>query len=321
MDTTADADWRAWGCDVRVVTGTRGALEQAVSIAHQLIDEVDAACSRFRADSELSQIGTRLATGAEVSPLLAHLIGAARQAADWTDGDVDPTLGSALVELGYDRDFSDLAPAMDAVDEDVHDTSAASGILTRTHRPAWREIRVHGSAVQTPPGVTLDLGASAKAVTADWAAARAAEACGCGVLVSLGGDIATAGDESDGWEILVRDLETDPAQQVHLSPGSAMATSSTQRRRWRAGGVVRHHILDPRTLLPAEPHWRSVSVSAPSCLRANALSTAAIVRGAAAPGWLRSLNVSARLVDATGRVVTTGEWPDPEAVAAQGVPS
>ena len=89
-----------------------------------------------------------------------------------------------------------------------------------------------------------------------------------------------------------------------------LATSSTAARRWQRGGDVLHHILDPRTGLPAEPVWRTVSVAAGSCADANAASTAAVIRGRRALGWLAQLGLPARLVDATGAVFTVAGWPD-----------
>jgi thiamine biosynthesis lipoprotein len=158
--------------------------------------------------------------------------------------------------------------------------------------------------------VRLDLGATAKAVAADRCARLVSGSLGVGVLVSLGGDIATAGPGPvGGWQVLVRDRPGEPSTTVRIADGTALATSSTLGRRWTAGGQSRHHILDPRTCLPAEPVWRTVSVGAPDCLAANTLSTAAIVRGHAAVPWLRSLGAPARLVAADASVVTLGGWP------------
>ena len=97
-----------------------------------------------------------------------------------------------------------------------------------------------------------------------------------------------------------------------------LATSSTAARRWQRGGDVLHHILDPRTGLPAEPVWRTVSVTAGSCADANAASTAAVIRGHRAPGWLTRLGLPARLIDATGAVFTVAGWPrDPHSEQVQ----
>jgi thiamine biosynthesis lipoprotein len=239
-----------------------------------------------------------------VSPLLAGLVQAALQSAALTDGAVDPTLGNDLIALGYDRDIARLDRAAS------DDVTAGMSVSVLRRSPGWRRVVLNGDRLSVPDDLRLDLGASAKAVAADRIAARIADELGCGVLVSLGGDIATAGPAIGGhWEVLVQDSEGDPAQQVALPAGHAMATSSTRKRRWSQSGVTRHHILDPRFGMPAEPIWRSATVAAASCLRANALSTAAIVKGTDAPSWLADLGADARLVDGEGRVVITGGWP------------
>ena len=112
----------------------------------------------------------------------------------------------------------------------------------------------------------------------------------------------------------MRDTAEDPAQQVRLAGGWAVATSSTQKRRWIADGRDVHHILDPRSGLPATPVWRTATVVAPTCLRANALSTAAIVRGTQAVGWLAAQRAPARLVDEAGRIHITEAWPSESGV-------
>ena len=137
------------------------------------------------------------------------------------------------------------------------------------------------------------------------------------MLVSLGGDIAVAGPAPDGgWRIRVQDVTGAPGDPpagpyalIAIRDGG-LATSSTAARRWQRGGDVLHHILDPRTGLPAEPVWRTVSVAAGSCADANAASTAAVIRGRRALGWLAQLGLPARLVDATGVVFTVAGWPD-----------
>ena len=194
-------------------------------------------------------------------------------------------------------------------------TVRPSGSMTGRARP--RELRrVVGATLGVfgafgIAGVVLDLGATAKAVAADRSARTVAERLGCGVLVGLGGDIATAGAAPDGgWQVDVQDTEDDPGQRISLQPGWSLATSSTQKRRWRRSGAALHHILDPRTLWPAAPVWRSVSVAAPSCELANTWSTAAIVYGGSAPERLARADVSARLVGADREVWFIADWPE-----------
>jgi thiamine biosynthesis lipoprotein len=161
--------------------------------------------------------------------------------------------------------------------------------------------------------VKLDLGATAKAWAADRAAAAAAKAGGCGVLVSLGGDVALSGEApAGGWKIRVTDdhrSDVDaPGQTIAISSGG-LATSSTSVRQWSHGGQTMHHIIDPRTAAPARSHWRTVSVAAEDCAQANIATTAALVRSGGALDWLTRRGLPARLVDRDGRVRTIGNWP------------
>ena len=176
--------------------------------------------------------------------------------------------------------------------------------------PGWQRIDLRGRLLAVPPGIALDLGATAKAYAADLCADHVARELGVGVLLALGGDIATAGAGGDErWTVLVQDRPGDPAATVGLQSGSALATSSTSSCEWRRGAWVLHHIIDPRTCSPVPRVWRTVSVASHSCLKANTLTTAALVRGHAAVPWLREARVPARLVGSGGGVVTIGGWP------------
>jgi thiamine biosynthesis lipoprotein ApbE len=297
------ASWRALGTQVRVVVTDAQYLPEARIMLEADCAEVDLACSRFRADSEICAL--RGGRAQQVSSLLAEAIAVALRAAALTDGDVDPTVGAAMAAIGYDRDFEDIQPA------------GPDAQITVAKVPGWREVSLEGRMLTMPEGVSLDLGATAKAWAADRSAARIARRLGCGVLVSLGGDIAVAGPAPEaGWRIRVQDVTGDPGDPpqgpcalVAIRDGG-LATSSTRARRWQRGGDVLHHILDPRTGLPAEPVWRTVSVAAGTCADANAASTAAVIRGRRALGWLAGLGLPARLVDATGVVLTVAGWPE-----------
>jgi thiamine biosynthesis lipoprotein len=258
---------------------------------------IERAASRFRPDSEVCAVYRAGGRPVAVSPLLAELVTTALSAAAWTGGDVDPTVGGAMVGLGYDRDFTLLstsdgrAPAQPPVTD-------------------WRSVRLDGRVLTVPAGTLLDLGATAKALAADRCAVLVADRLGVGALVSLGGDIATAGPAPDGgWPVLVSDGPGEPADTVSISAGAALATSSTVSRSWRHGGRSVHHIVDPRTGQPASAVWRTVSVVADRCVTANAASTSAVVRGAGALPRLLRHGLPARLVAADRRVIRVGAWP------------
>lgn len=306
----AATEWELWTTTARVVLDHRDRrhLAAAEACVREVTDAVDLACSRFREDSELVARAAELGRGTEVSPLLATLVHQALDAARLTDGDVDPTLGNRMVSLGYDAAFHRHGGTL--ADDGAGAPEPAVVAAALDTRPAWQRILLSGTFLRVPAGVRLDLGATAKAAAADMAAASITARLGIGALVSLGGDVATAGpDPSGGWQVRVQDLDTDPVDHVRVASGWSIATSSTQKRRWEQDGHARHHILDPRWGLPAEPVWRSVTVVAPSCATANTLSTAAVVRGRRAPEMLRTSGHAARLVSASGEVLRLGGWP------------
>lgn len=293
------ARWRVWSTTASVVVTEPDTLAIARELVESEVAAVGAACSRFRPDSELAR-AEQAGRPVTVSPLLAELVDTALEAARRSDGDVDPTLGADLARLGYDRDIAQVEPDGPAVG------------FTARRAISWQDVSLAGRTLTVPPGVRLDLGATAKALTADRCARIVTERLGTGVLVELGGDIATAGDApTGGWTILVQDRPTDEPATVRVTAGTAMATSSTASRSWRRGGRLLHHVLDPRTGMPSARVWRSVSVAADSCAIANTHSTAALVRGTDALTALGAAGVAARLVDADGRVHVLGGWPSP----------
>jgi FAD:protein FMN transferase len=294
---TAQTHWQRWSMSMQLVVAAPGSLPTARREVDAELDAVEAAASRFRPDSEVNTLAASAGRPTQVSDLLAELLAAALTAARDTDGDVDPTIGAAVIALGYDRDLV-------AVDR------CGPLVASITIPATWSMITLDGRVVTMPPGVVLDLGATAKAVAADHCAQRVHQATDAGVLINLGGDIATAGPApEDGWQVLVQDSDDDPAASVALPSGTALATSSTIRRRWRRGDQLVHHILDPRTGRSADPVWRTASVAGHTCVAANTVSTAAIIRGRCALDWIRALDLPARLVDSDRVVHTVGGWP------------
>lgn len=286
---------------------TTGHLERAVGLAEAVLVEVDRTCSRFRPDSDLSRANARSGQWTAVDPLLAAAVAVAIDAARETGGLVDPCLGRQLVEIGYDDDLAAVLARGDA-----------RSVPPASTRPdAWREIEVDldEAAVFVPAGVALDLGATAKAWAADLLALTLVDAVGGDVLLSLGGDIRIAGPGPRSWPVQLTEHPDGVgdllAPELITLDGGGLATSSTTVRRWRAGGVTRHHLLDPRTGRPVAPYWRTVTATGPTCVAANTATTAAIVLGAEAERWLTDRGVDARLVGTGGDVRRTGRWPAP----------
>jgi thiamine biosynthesis lipoprotein len=180
--------------------------------------------------------------------------------------------------------------------------------------PGWRRIRIDRASrtVSLPPGVQIDLGATAMAGCADRTARTVAATTLTGVLVNIGGDLAVAGPPPpEGWVVRVADRHDAPAGTPGVNVAIAhggMATSGAASRRWSRGGLTTHHLIDPVTGAPASC-WRTVSVAAESCLEASIASTASVILGARAPQWLADRGLAARLVSEGGFPVSVGGWP------------
>lgn len=275
-----------------------GDIDAAVAAVREVVGAIDAACSRFRDDSELAMVNRAGGRPVAISGLLTAAVRVALLAAQRTGGVVDPTVGASVRAVGYDVSFEQLQSARPTV--------------RLTCAPGWRCVELGDGVVRVPDGVQLDLGATAKAFAADLAARRAAAASGGGVLVSLGGDIAVAGDPpAGGWPVGIADshhvrfADADEMVDVHFG---GLATSSTTVRRWSAGARTRHHIVDPRAGRSAASGWRTVSVAAESCVAANTLTTWAIVGG---PGVLDATSCPFRAVADGGAVLRGNGSPEP----------
>lgn len=288
----------AWSCTIRLAVDDARALRPAAQDLTALLDRVDRAASRFRPDSALSIANRAAGRPTPVPRLLIDLVTAALDAAEQTAGAVDPALGLAMQRVGYDRDIRFVPPA---------GTDAPEGAV---RLGAWRSVRLHREAglLTVPHGCALDLGATAKAWTADHAAQTLAARYDTAVLVELGGDLAVAGDRAEGWCVHVAEREGADGQRVLIRRGG-LATSTTTIRSWQRAGQTMHHIVDPATGLPAIGGWRTASVAGPSALSANIASTRSIVGAADAAQWLTDRGLAARLVAQDGSILTTPGWP------------
>jgi thiamine biosynthesis lipoprotein len=295
----ASASFEALGTTASVAVANASALDEARALLEARLARVDGACSRFRSDSELVAANRAAGRRVAVSDLLRSYLDAALEAARSTAGIVDPTLGAEVRRLGYDRTY-----ALVSTRDGFRVGEAAP------QRPCWKAIQLDDDGLLAPPGTELDLGATAKALAADQAAGAIAAATGVGTLVSLGGDVAVAGEPpAGGWCIGVAEDHRAEAQAVVLLESGGLATSTITVRRWRTDAGEANHLLDPRTLAPVGGAWRTATVAARSCLEANIAATAALVLDTLAVEWLRERGLPARLVDRAGEVLRVGGWP------------
>jgi FAD:protein FMN transferase len=301
---TASRTWTAWSCTVRLTVDDPAVLGAACGELKAAMDRVDKAASRFRPDSELSVVNHRTGALVPVSRLLVDLVDVSLVAASVSGGAVDPTVGAAVIAAGYDDDIETVRRR----------PPQQPGEPKRV--PGWQSIQLNRklALLGVPKDCALDLGAIAKAWTADRAAVVLSKRYGCAVLVEIGGDLRAAGTPTEPWVITVAERAGDPGVLVTLSHGG-LTTSTRTVRRWQTPTGYAHHVIDPRTGRPADGPWRTASVWAPTAVRANTFSTALVATGEAALGRLTLAGHPARLIADDGEVTELSGWPAPSRAA------
>jgi FAD:protein FMN transferase len=264
------------GCEIAV----RGASPGGCRAIVELFAERERVFSRFVTDSELNRVNDAAGRPVRVSTAFASMLALALEAAEETDGLVDPTLGVTLERAGYDADFDVLS------DDGVRPLAGARG--------DWRSVSLLGHLLVVPVGVRLDLNGVVKGKTVD----DALTLLGGNGLVCAGGDLAVQGGAV---------VALPGGGSVQLVRG-ALATSGTDRRRWRRGGVEQHHLIDPQTGAPSRSPWLQVTACGATCTAADIAAKAAFLLGANGPAWLDSRHVPGRFVTSGGLVRTNKAW-------------
>lgn len=285
--------FRSMGTDVTVAL-PEGRQDVAV-LAREVIRAWDRRFSRFDAASELSRLNATAGTadGFVASDDLFAATAMALDAAAATDGVFDPLLGARLGALGYDRTFSRLV-------------ERGARVSVEPWLPGrWREVITDASAsrIWLPAGTALDLGGIAKGMAVDAAIEAVVRAGADWATVNAGGDLAVYGipPGADSWPIAVDGL----GERVLAIRDGALATSTVLERRWLAAdGTWRHHLIDPRTGLPADSDVLLASVSAATCTQAEVAAKVALILGrSAGMAFLDEHGLSGLLVGQDG-----SEW-------------
>jgi thiamine biosynthesis lipoprotein len=280
-------EFRAMGCQMLAAleTPTERGAERLASVPGWF-EAWEQSLSRFRPDSELSQLNRNSGSAQPVSLELWKVFQAARQAEQRSSGLVSPVLLDALESAGYVSSFETLgAGVYHAVSPVLEKTLPATGFLM-----SHIECDERRRNLCLPHGARLDFGGVAKG----WAAHQAMSRLkGYGpALVDAGGDIALSAPQRDGlpWAIGV----ADPTQQgedialLMLGKGG-VATSGRDYRRWQKDGRWQHHLIDPRSGLPAETDVLSVTVVAPNVMEAETAAKTVLILGSQAGlDWLEN---------------------------------
>jgi thiamine biosynthesis lipoprotein len=291
--------FHAMGTTISLLLPEAQKIEGTMAVK-KLFAEWEQALSRFRTDSELSQLNQHAGSVVIVSKLLFRVMWQALRAAQETHGMYDPTLLNQLVQLGYDRTFEEV-PLLQP--EATHGRSAGG---------AWRSILVDARirSIVLPAGVQVDFGGIAKGMAVDAAIARLQELGISNALINAGGDLAVCGlpPEADCWPVAIAGKGVSWVLPLHHG---AMATSGVGERRWLQGSEQRHHLLDPRTGLPVQSDLWSVTAVAERCEQAEiAAKVAFILDRKEGKQFLEKHQLAGLFVATDGTWETGGYWPE-----------
>jgi thiamine biosynthesis lipoprotein len=291
--------YETWGLSGTLSTEHEEQMHFAKERLAYWIEKFDRSCNRFRPDSEISRLNASGGETMSMSATFELALDAALEAAEATEQLCDPTVLPALLALGYDVDYDELAQR-DNVERGTPVLPTGVGAIHVEH---------DNHRVRLDAPCQLDLGASAKALLVDLVASDVAPSGG--VVVELGGDVAVRGRGPDGpWIIGLSDTLRITGDEPRVAVGDGgVATSSITSRTWRTGDVVVNHIVDPRTGSFARGPYATTTVSAQSCVLANAFATAALLWGDEAGYHLAQAGWSGRLVRHDGSIDFVGGWP------------
>ena len=241
--------------------------------------------SRFRPHSELSHLNECQSPAFRASDDFFAAVEASIWAAQQTSGIYDPTILGCLEAAGYDCTFSAIANPRPLF-ENINSVESSPAIKRVSERIStgfdyrYIEMDPFTHTIILPPGLRIDLGGMGKGWTVD----RVVDLlCEKGhFLLNAGGDLYAYGSPGPqkGWDVhlahpLVPDLNYASLAVDH----HAVATSTIARRRWVKKGTVQHHLIDPRSGLPAKTDVISVSVIAGRAFTAEIYAKAALILG------------------------------------------
>ena len=268
-------EFRAMSTSVLLAAeGSAEAVETGFQEARAFVSSAEKRFTRFSEDSELAQLNQSTGRWFQASPEMYELMSLALQLHEQTGGLFDPGILEALEQAGYNRGIEELR---------LYGAPVGAPVIAVPHAARFNSLRLDPlhKRIHLPDGLRIDLGGIAKG----WIAGQAAQilsrwtgAC----AVDAGGDVFLHGLPRGEkiWRVALEDPR-DPSRTLavlKLPPG-AVATSTTTRRRWQQGGQERHHLIDPRTHLPAQSSWQSVTAIAPTATEAEVYAKALLIAG------------------------------------------
>lgn len=253
-------------CTIRIFGGNESDLDAAFT----RIRQIETVMSRHRRDSEISKIGLEGSNGMQLSRETCQVMKKGLEYGLLSKGLFDITIAPAAELWGFETEHAA-----------VPSTGALNEALAKVD---YKQVRIDDDCrLVTAPGQRIDLGGIAKGYASDEVASLLQEAGIKQALINLGGNVFVYGQKKDGspWKLGIQDpLEQTGTPMGTLDVrGGAVVTSGIYERFVEQDGKKYHHLLDPGTGYPIANNLAGVSITTPSGLDADALSTSLFLLG------------------------------------------
>lgn len=284
-------------CRIQINGGDNSDLDAALN----RIRQIESRMSRNLETSEVRKIASSGDDGFKVSSGPCQVIKKALDFGDLSGGLFDVTIAPVVDLWGFGNND---------VDPHLPSESALKQALPLVD---YRQIHVQEDCrVVTGPGQRIDLGGIAKGYAADEAASVLRESGVKSALINLGGNLFVLGKKDNGkpWKFGIQDplKPTGTMMGIIEIDSGALVTSGIYERFFEENGKKYHHILDPNTGYPVKNNLAGVSITAPSGLDADALSTVVFMLGIDKGCELLAQfpNTGAIFITTNGKITTYG---------------
>jgi thiamine biosynthesis lipoprotein len=280
------------------------AVEEAVEGALDEARRIESLMSEYRDDSALSRINALAGKEpVKVDDLTWHVIEAAVRMGRDTGGAFDITF-APLGKLWSGAQKKKVLPSKSEIDGALALVGLDNLVLDAKAKTVFLE----------KPGCRIGLGGVAKGFAMDRMASILEERGIHDFILYGGGDLLVSGSKGgEPWELGVQHPRKRGELLARFSVDGrwAVATSGDYERFFIVDGVRCHHIVDPKTGMPASKTM-AVTVMARTAMTADALATALFVMGpqAAADHHAPIGDFKALVIDPQMKLHRLGDFPD-----------
>ena len=242
--------------------------EEAVGAAKEEIERLDALLSTGNDKSEIGQLNKN--KKGQISADTQYLLNCSFTIYEETDGAFDITIYPVMRAWGFTGEEhhipteEELQSLLQLVDASSLQYDASTQTLT------------------LPEGVEIDFGGIAKGYTSQRVAQIMQEYDINSAILNLGGNVQLVGAKPDGssWKVAIKSPdEQEEYLGVLSAQNKAIITSGGYERYFEENGRKYHHIIDPKTGIPAYNGLQSVTIVSEDGTLADGLSTALYVMG------------------------------------------